>query len=161
MDADAYPQEVWRTKSRSIFAGRSRWRSSGGNSAESVEDVPARDRVDCYRRVAGAGLRSLAAHFLFPSPEMALIHPEQMVVAGNHYVTPRSVLRDFRAPTAAKACCAFRSTSADARSKRFLDRAGDRASRDCRIEIEVEISERTPIAFLRQSNDMALWTCTA
>ncbi len=45
--------------------------------------------------VAGAWSAYDFSHFLLTSPETALIHPEQVVLAGNHYVAPASVLEYF------------------------------------------------------------------
>ena len=45
--------------------------------------------------VAGAWAAYDLSHFLLTSPETALVHPEQIVLAGNHYVAPASVLRIF------------------------------------------------------------------
>ena len=105
--------------------------------------------------LAGAWIAYDLGHFLLASPDMALIHPEQVALAGNHYVTRASVLEIF----------------AEDRGKSVLRIPLDRR----RIEIEsipwvehatvrrvlpnridVDVSERTPVAFLRDGSGMAL-----
>ncbi|HTX15872.1 MAG TPA: FtsQ-type POTRA domain-containing protein, partial [Candidatus Baltobacteraceae bacterium] len=45
--------------------------------------------------LAGTWIAYDLGHFLLASPEMALIHPEQIGLKGNHYVTASSVREIF------------------------------------------------------------------
>ncbi|HXU20509.1 MAG TPA: FtsQ-type POTRA domain-containing protein [Verrucomicrobiae bacterium] len=95
------------------------------------------------------------SHFLLTSPETALIHPEQIVLAGNHYVAPASVLGIF-APDRGKSILLIpldeRRRQIEALS--WVERATVR--RVLPNQIAVEITERIPIAFLREPGDLAL-----
>ncbi|HEY6443845.1 MAG TPA: FtsQ-type POTRA domain-containing protein [Candidatus Acidoferrales bacterium] len=105
--------------------------------------------------VAGAWSAYDFSHFLLTSPETALIHPEQIVLAGNHYVAPASVLSIF-APDRGKSVLLIpldeRRRQIEALS--WVERATVR--RVLPNQIGVEITERTPIAFLREPGDLAL-----
>jgi len=95
------------------------------------------------------------SHFLLTSPETALIHPEQIVLAGNHYVAPASVLGIF-APDRGKSLLLIpldeRRRQIEALS--WVEHATVR--RVLPNQIAVEIAERTPIAFLREPGDLTL-----
>jgi cell division protein FtsQ len=105
--------------------------------------------------LAGAYAAYNFGHFLLASPEMSLVHPEQVRLGGNHYVPRASVLEIF-APDRGKSV--LRIPLAERRRELeaipWIERAIVR--RALPNGIEVEISERTPVAFLRQGDDMAL-----
>ena len=105
--------------------------------------------------LAGCGVAYEFGHFLLTSPEMALIHPDQVQISGNHYVSARERARNFSRRTAAAAFCASRLMSAGGSSNRFPGLSMPPCAAPCRT-IEVEITERTPIAFLREGSDLAL-----
>lgn len=95
------------------------------------------------------------AHFLYASPEMALIHPDQISLKGNNYVVPGSVLEMFR-PDSGKSVLRI---PLDLRRKQieslsWIEQATVR--RALPNGVQVEIKERTPIAFVREESDMAL-----
>jgi cell division protein FtsQ len=96
-----------------------------------------------------------AAHFLLFSPEMELIHPDQVALSGNHFVEPPRVLEIFAAD---RGKSVLRIPLDDRRkqleSLPWIEQATVRRSLPNRIE--VEIRERTPVAFVRESEDMAL-----
>jgi cell division protein FtsQ len=109
--------------------------------------------------VAGAAAAAFVAyevsHFLYASPEMALIHPDQISLKGNNYVVPISVLEIF-APDRGKSVL---SIPLDLRRKQieslpWIEQAT--ARRALPNGVQVEIKERTPIAFVREESDMAL-----
>lgn len=105
--------------------------------------------------VAGAWAAYDFGHFLLTSPETALVHPEQIVLAGNHYVAPASVLRIFsadRGKSVLRIPLDERRRQIEALS--WVERATVR--RVLPNQIAVEISERTPIAFLRGPSELAL-----
>lgn len=95
------------------------------------------------------------SRFLLASPEMALVHPEQVALAGNHHVSRASVLEIFAAD---RGRSVLRIPLAERRRQLeaipWVERAVVRRALPNRVE--VEIAERTPIAFLRQGDEMAL-----
>ena len=94
-------------------------------------------------------------HFLLTSPEMALVHPEQVEVAGNRYVPRESVLEIFAAD---RDRSVLRIPIAERRRQLeavpWVEQASVR--RVLPNTIQVGIVERTPIAFLRDGSDMSL-----
>jgi cell division protein FtsQ len=93
--------------------------------------------------------------FLFTSPAMALASPSQVDLSGNHFVARSSVLEIFapdrgrsvlRVPLAAR--------RAQIEALPWVERATVRRALPNRIE--VEIVERTPIAFVRDGTDLFL-----
>jgi cell division protein FtsQ len=94
-------------------------------------------------------------HFLLTDPEMALVHPEQVALKGNHNVTPASVLEIFAADRGKSVL----RIPLDERRRQiealpWIEQATVRRALPNRIE--VEISERTPVAFVREASDMGL-----
>ncbi|HUA00238.1 MAG TPA: FtsQ-type POTRA domain-containing protein [Candidatus Aquilonibacter sp.] len=155
MDAEAFPQEVLadeepkylrRQKPLEIKRrkfGRKAWRTYLSATMWAAVGL------------AGAWVAYDLGHFLLTSPEMALIHPEQVSLGGNHYVTLANVLEIF----------------ADDRGKSVLRIPLDRRLSEIESipwvehatvrrvlpnRIQVDITERTPIAFLRDGSGMAL-----
>jgi cell division protein FtsQ len=105
--------------------------------------------------LAGASVAYLFAHFLLASPETALVHPDQVQIASNHYVSDASVVQIFapdRGHSILRVPLSQRRRQIEAIP--WVEHATVR--RAFPNKIEVDISERTPIAFLRQSNDLAL-----
>jgi cell division protein FtsQ len=155
MDADTYPQEVLadeeprylrRQKPLEIKRrkfGRKAWMTYL--------------RVAMWAAIATAGvwLSYVTGHFLLASPEMALVHPEQVELAGNHYVQRASVLAIFsadRGHSVLRIPLTQRRRQLEAIP--WIEQATVR--RALPNKIEIEITERTPVAFLRQGSDLGL-----
>jgi cell division protein FtsQ len=105
--------------------------------------------------IAGASSAYLFAHFLVASPDTALIHPEQVKISNNHYVTPAGVVEIFaadRGRSILRIPLAERRVQIEAIP--WVEHATVR--RVFPNQIEVEIVERTPIAYLRQGSDLSL-----
>lgn len=105
--------------------------------------------------IASAGLAYGFGHFLLTSPEMSLIHPEQVELTGNSNVSRAHVLEIFRADRGHSVL----RIPLDARRREieaipWVEHATVR--RALPQAIQVEITERTPIAFLRDGTEMAL-----
>ena len=110
--------------------------------------------------IAAACFAYLVANFLLSSHEMALIHPEQVEVSAERgeplrYVSPAVIRGVFIADRNRSVL----RVPLDARRRQleailWVEEATVR--RALPDKIEVEIIERTPIAFLRQGADMAL-----
>jgi cell division protein FtsQ len=105
--------------------------------------------------VAGAGVAYGCIHFLLNSPEMALVHPEQVEISGNHNVSRANVLDVFRLD---RGRSILRIPLGERRrqieSIPWVEQATVR--RALPRTIQVDIVERTPIAFLREGSDMEL-----
>jgi len=105
--------------------------------------------------LAGAGAVYQCGRFLLTSPEMALLHPDQISLEGNHYVTPESVRKVFvrdRGRSVLRIPIAERRHQLETIS--WVEQAAVRRVLPNRIQ--VEITERTPIAFLRDGGDLSL-----
>lgn len=105
--------------------------------------------------LAGAWLTYAGAHFLLTAPQMELIHPEQVGISGNHFVSRTAVLETF-VPDRGKSILRI---PIDARRDQietlpWVEHATVRRALPNRIQ--VDIVERTPIAFLREGSNMSL-----
>jgi cell division protein FtsQ len=155
MDADTYPQEVLadeepkylrRQKPLEIKRrkfGRKAWKAYLG--------------VTMWAAVGLAGVWAAydLGHFLLASPEMALVHPDQVSLSGNHYVTRASALEIFSADRSQSVLrIPIEKRRRELEAIPWVEAATVRRALPNRIQ--VEITERTPIAFLRDGGDMAL-----
>jgi cell division protein FtsQ len=95
------------------------------------------------------------AHFLLTSPRMALLDAEQVEVSGNHNVSRVSVVDVFRGDHGQSVLqVPLGERRLQIESIPWVEQATVR--RVLPRNIQVEILERTPIAFLRHGNEMAL-----
>jgi cell division protein FtsQ len=122
-----------------------------------------RKSLNSFLRVTlwvGAGLACVwsaysGTRFLMAAPEMKLIHPEQVGIAGNHFVSRAAVLQPFvadRGKSILRVPIAERRAQIESLS--WVEHATVRRVLPNRIQ--VDIVERTPVAFLRQGSDMLL-----
>lgn len=116
-----------------------------------------------YRRVlfygvvgiAGMSAAVVAGRFLLYAPQMLLVKPEQIEVTGNHIVSREAVLQQFvhdRGRSVLR-------IPLDARRSALEEIAwveGATVQRVLPNRIRVELTERTPIAFLRNGTELAL-----
>ena len=116
-----------------------------------------------YRRafvfgVVATGLitaAALASDFLYHSPQVALLKPEQIELTGNHVVSRDAVLQQFVRDRGHSVL----SIPLDARRSALEELSWVDTANVQRIlpnRIRVEISERTPIAFLRNGTELGL-----
>jgi cell division protein FtsQ len=155
MDADAYPQEVLADEEPKYLRRQKpleiKRRKFGKKAWKSYL------RVTFWSVIALAATATSYAlgHYLLVSPEMALIHSDQVQVAGNQYVPRGRVLEIFAAD---RNRSVLRIPLAERRRQLetipWVEQATVRRALPNRIE--VEITERTPIAFLREGSDLAL-----
>jgi cell division protein FtsQ len=105
--------------------------------------------------IAGVWSVYLFGHFLVASPETALIHPEQVRISNIHYVPPTGVIEIFAAD---RGRSILRIPLAERRQQieaiPWVEHATVRRVFPNRIEVDVV--ERTPIAYLRQGSDLSL-----
>src|SRR5580693_5462154 len=155
MDADAYPQEVLADEEPKYLRRQ--------RPLEIKRRKFGKKAWKTYLRVTFWGVIALAAaatsyalgRYLLVSPEMALIHSDQVQVAGNQYVPRGRVLEIFAAD---RNRSVLRIPLAERRRQLetipWVEQATVRRALPNRVE--VEIIERTPIAFLREGSDLAL-----
>ena len=116
-----------------------------------------------YRRafvfgVVATGLitaAALAGDFLYHSPQVALLKPEQIELSGNHVVSRDAVLQQFVRDRGRSVL----SIPLDTRRSALEELSWVETANVQRIlpnRIRVEISERTPIAFLRNGTELGL-----
>ena len=116
-----------------------------------------------YRRVlfygvvgiAGASAAWTAGRFLLYGQPMLLIKPEQIDVSGNHIVSREAVLQQFVRDRGRSVL----RVPLDARRSALEEISWIESATVQRIlpnRIRVELTERTPIAFLRNGTDLAL-----
>ena len=160
MDAEAFPQEVLADEEPKYLRRQKPLEIRRRKFGKKAWKMYARVTLWTVIGVAAACVAYLVANFLLSSREMALIRPEQVEVSAEHgeqlrYVSPAVIRGVF---------IADRNRSVlriplDARRRQleaipWVEEATVR--RALPDKIEVEIAERTPIAFLRQGADMAL-----
>ncbi|MCL6565535.1 MAG: FtsQ-type POTRA domain-containing protein [Acidobacteriia bacterium] len=105
--------------------------------------------------VAATGAGYLGVEFLLHAPQMALASPAQVVVTGNRYVSRATILEKFypdRYRSVLQVPLAERRAAVEAIP--WVERATVRRVLPNRIE--VELVERTPVAFLRLGPTLAL-----
>ena len=98
---------------------------------------------------------ALAGDFLYHSPQLALLKPEQIELTGNHVVSRDAVLQQFVRDRGRSVL----SISLDARRSALEELSWVETANVQRIlpnRIRVEITERTPIAFLRNGTELGL-----
>ena len=155
IDADAYPQEVLADEEPKYLRRQ--------KPLEIKRRKFGKKAWKTYLRVTFWGVIALAAaatsyalgRYLLVSPEMALIHSDQVQVAGNQYVPRGRVLEIFAADRNRSVLrIPLNERRRQLETIPWVEQATVRRALPNRIE--VEIAERTPIAFLRDGNNLAL-----
>ncbi|MGA8677040.1 MAG: FtsQ-type POTRA domain-containing protein [Candidatus Acidiferrales bacterium] len=155
MDADAYPQEVLADEEPKYLRRQKPLEIKRRKFGKKAWKTYLRVMFGTAVAAGGVGAAYMAGHFLLASQEMALIHPEQIQVSQNHYVTPSSVREIFRVD---RGRSVLRIPLSERRRQIETLPWVEQASvlRALPNTIKVEIVERTPIAFLRDGSDLAL-----
>jgi cell division protein FtsQ len=155
MDAEAYPQEVLADEEPKYLRRQKPLEIKRRKFGRKAWSTYLRVTVWVVGGAAAAFATYEGGHFLLYSPEMALIHPDQIVLGGSRNV-PLARVREIFAADRGKSV--LRIPLDDRRrqleSLPWIEQATVRRVLPNRIE--VEIAERTPIAFARESEDMAL-----
>ncbi|MGA3293740.1 MAG: FtsQ-type POTRA domain-containing protein [Candidatus Acidiferrales bacterium] len=155
MDADAYPQEVLADEEPKYLRRQKPLEIKRRKFGRKAWATYLRVMMWAAVGLVGAWVAYDLGHFLLASPEMALVHPEQVELAGNHYVTRASVLEIFAADRGRSVLrIPLESRRRELEAIPWVEQATVR--RALPNKIEVEITERTPIAFLREGGEMAL-----
>ncbi|HEV2488442.1 MAG TPA: FtsQ-type POTRA domain-containing protein [Candidatus Acidoferrales bacterium] len=154
-DADAYPQEAlieeeprYLRRQRPIEIRRRKFGKKAWKTYLRVF-------ILIILIVGGASVLYAIGSFLFASPEMALASPGQVEISGNHYVTRASVLEIF-SPDRGRSVLRIplEQRRAEIEALPWVEHAAVR--RALPNGVEVEITERTPVAFLRQGSELFL-----
>jgi cell division protein FtsQ len=155
MDADAYPQEVLADEEPKYLRRQKPLEIKRRKFGRKAWKAYLRVTMWAAVGLAGAWVAYDLGHFLLASPEMALVHPDQVSLSGNHYVTRASVLEIFATDRSRSILrIPIEKRRRELEAIPWVEQATVRRALPNRIE--VEITERTPIAFLRDGSDMAL-----
>src|SRR3984885_9103510 len=155
MDADAYPQEVLADEEPKYLRRQKPLEIKRRKFGKKAWQVYLRVTFWCGIALAAAATSYALGHYLLVSPEMALVHSEQVRVAGNQYVPRGRVLEIFSADrTRSVLRIPLNERRRQLETIPWVEQATVRRALPNRIE--VEITERTPIAFLREGSDLAL-----
>jgi cell division protein FtsQ len=155
MDADVYPQEVLADEEPKYLRRQKPLEIKRRKFGRKAWMTYLRVSLWFLAVLALAGMAYVTENFLFHAPAMALLKPDQIHITGNHYVQPPNVLGIF----AADRNLSVLRIPLDQRRKQieslpWVEQAAVR--RALPNHIEVEITERTPIAFLRDGSEMNL-----
>src|SRR6202046_2139496 len=155
MDAEAYPQEILADEEPKYLRRQKPLEIKRRKFGKKAWKGYARVTVWAGAGLAAAGVAYMVAHFLMASPEMALIRSDQIQISATHYVTPKNVREIFLAD---RNHSVLRIPLDERRGQLetlpWVEQAIVR--RALPNTIEVDITERTPIAFLRDGNQMYL-----
>ncbi len=155
MDADAYPQEVLADEEPKYLRRQKPLEIKRRKFGKKAWKTYLRVTFWSVIALAAAAASYTLGHYLLVSPEMALIHSDQVQVAGNQYVPRGRVLEIFAADRNRSVLrVPLDERRHQLESIPWVEQATVRRALPNRIE--VEISERTPIAFLREGSNLAL-----
>jgi cell division protein FtsQ len=155
MNADAYPQEVLADEEPKYLRRQKPLEIKRRKFGKKAWKTYARVAVWSVAGVALAGTCYAMGNFLFSSQHMALLRADQVQVNGAHYVSQSAVLEIFRVD---RNHSVLRIPLVERRKQLeqlpWVEHAT--VMRALPNRVEVEIKERTPIAFLREGNALAL-----
>jgi cell division protein FtsQ len=155
MDAEAYPQEILADEEPKYLRRQKPLEIKRRKFGKKAWKGYARVSLWAGIGIVTAGASYMVGHFLMASKEMALIHPDQVRIEATRYVTANSVREIFRADRDRSVL----RIPLDERRRQiellpWVEQAAVR--RALPNTIEVDITERTPIGFLRAGNQMEL-----
>lgn len=155
MDADAYPQEVLAEEEPKYLRRQKPLEIKRRKFGRKAWITYLRVTMWLSFGIAGAWAAYVFVHFLLSSPEMALIHPEQVEFSGNRNVPRGTVLGIFAADRGRSVLrVPLKERRRQLESIPWVERATVR--RAFPNKVEVDIVERTPIAYLREGSELSL-----
>jgi cell division protein FtsQ len=155
MDADAYPQEVLADEEPKYLRRQKPLEIKRRKFGKKAWKTYLRVSFWCVIALAAAATSYALGHYLLASPEMALIHSDQVQITGNQYVPRGRVLEIFSADRNRSVLrIPLNERRRQLETIPWVELATVRRALPNRLE--VEIAERTPIAFLREGSDLAL-----
>ncbi len=155
MNVDAYPQEVLADEEPKYLRRQKPLEIKRRKFGKKAWKTYARVAVWSMAGVALVGTGYVVGHFLLASKEMALLRPDQLTLKNAHYVATSKVMEIFRVDRGQSVL----RVPLDERRRQleaipWVEHAT--VMRALPNRIEVDITERTPIAFLREGNALAL-----
>jgi cell division protein FtsQ len=155
MDADAYPQEVLADEEPKYLRRQKPLEIKRRKFGKKAWKTYLRVAFWSVIVLAAAATSYALGHYLLASPEMALLHSDQVQVTGNQYVPRGRVLEIFSTDRNRSVLrIPLNERRRQLETIPWVEQATVRRALPNRIE--VEIIERTPIAFLREGSDLAL-----
>jgi len=155
MDADVFPQEVLADEEPKYLRRQKPVEIKRRKFGRRAWMTYLRVTVWLAAAVAGAWLLYVVATFLLVAPQLALIHPEQVELTGNHFVARADVLGVFSADRGRSVLrIPLDERRRQLESIPWVEQATVR--RALPNKIQVDIKERVPIAFLRQGSELSL-----
>ncbi|MGC2420628.1 MAG: FtsQ-type POTRA domain-containing protein [Candidatus Acidiferrales bacterium] len=155
MDADPYPQEILGDEEPKYLRRQKPLEIKRRKFGRKAWKTYLRAALWTAVALSGAWVTVQVGRSLLFSPRMALLHPEQVSLAGNHFVPRDDVLEIFAADRGKSVLrIPLDERRLQIEAIPWVERATVRRALPNRID--VEISERTPVAFLREPDDMAL-----
>ena len=155
MDADAYPQEVLADEEPKYLRRQKPLEIKRRKFGKKAWKTYLRVTFWSVIALSAAAASYALGHYLLASPEMALIHSDQVQITGNQYVPRGRVLEIFAADRNRSVLrVPLNERRRQLETIPWVEQATVRRALPNRIE--VEIIERTPIAFLREGSDLAL-----
>lgn len=155
IEAEAYPQEALAEEEPRYLRRQKPVEIKRRKFGKKAWQGYLRGALICLIVAGGTAALFAIGEFLFTSPTMALASPSQVDLTGNHFASRASVLDIFsadRGKSVLRVPLAERRAQIEALP--WVERATVRRALPNRIE--VEIIERTPIAFLRDGTDLSL-----
>ena len=155
MDAEVYPQEVLADEEPKYLRRQKPLEIKRRKFGRKAWMTYLRVSLWILAGLAVACMAYVAENFLLHAPAMALLRPDQIHIAGNRYVPPANVLGIFAADrNHSVLLIPLAQRRRQLESLPWVEQAAVRRALPNRIE--VEITERTPIAFLRDGSEMNL-----
>jgi hypothetical protein len=151
MDADAYPQEVLAEEEPKYLRRQKPVEIRRRKFGKKAWKTYARVSVLIVAALAVAGALYAMGDFLFRSPQMSLLHPDQVAIHGNHYVTRASVLEVFSVDRGRSASKLNRCPGSSTPQFAAL----------CRTEYTLTYSSARQLHSFATTASWRLWTCTA
>jgi cell division protein FtsQ len=155
MDAETFPQEILADEEPKYLRRQKPLEIKRRKFGRKTWNSFLRVSVWVGAGLAGVWFAYSGTRFLLTAPEMQLVHPEQVGISGNHFVSRATVLETF-VPDRGKSILLIPidERRAQIESLPWVERAT--VHRVLPNRIEVDVVERTPVAFLREGNNMFL-----
>jgi cell division protein FtsQ len=155
MEAEAYPREILADEEPKYLRRQKPLEIKRRKFGKKAWKGYARVSLWAGIGLAAAGAAYMLGHFLMAAPAMALLHKDQIRVSSTHYVSPENVQKIFivdRNHSVLRIPLDERRRQIE--SLPWVEQAAVR--RALPNTIEVDITERAPIAFLREGNQLEL-----
>ncbi len=155
IDAEAYPQEMLAEEEPRYLRRQKPIEIRRRKFGKKAWKTYFRVSLAVVALAAAGGAIFAAGDFLLTSPKMALASPSQVEISGNHFVSRASVLRIFSVDRGRSVMrIPLETRRAQIEALPWVERATVRRALPNRIEVDVV--ERTPVAFLRDGANLFL-----